>query len=388
MRRLVRLLALFALAVGIAVVVRFNEGYLLLVLPPYRVEISLTLALFLSAISFLLFYGVVRGIALALALPVRVGAFRRRRQSEKAAASLRDGWRLLFEGRYSQAMRKADEAYAAGESPGLAALLAARAAQHLREIEKEKTWLARVDADDPRLTPARLMLEAEMYLDARCFSEAVATLERLQATSGRHIAALRLELRAHEACGNWPEVLRLTRLLEKRKAFPPEMAEQIKLWAYRELVRQRTDLAQLLRVLNALPAAERSARLAYVFAEALLAEGAHDEAQGLIESQLAVEWDTPLVRLYGQVRASDPTACIARAEAWLLDHPDDAELLLSLGRFCLTQRLWGKAQSYLEASLALNDRREVRLDLARLFEQTERSPAALPHYRAAAEQAG
>jgi HemY protein len=178
---LVRLLALFALAVGIAVVVRFNEGYLLLVLPPYRVEISLTLALFLSAISFLLFYGVVRGIALALALPVRVGAFRRRRQSEKAAASLRDGWRLLFEGRYSQAMRKADEAYAAGESPGLAALLAARAAQHLREIEKEKTWLARVDADDPRLTPARLMLEAEMYLDARCSSEAVATLERLQA---------------------------------------------------------------------------------------------------------------------------------------------------------------------------------------------------------------
>ncbi len=386
MRRLFRLLALFALAVGIAVAARFNDGYLLLVLPPYRVDISLNLVLLLSAMSFLLFYGVVRGIVLALTLPERVDEFRRRRQRDKAAESLHDGWRLLFEGRFSQAMRKASEAYGAGESPGLAALLAARAAQQLREVEKVEAWLARVDRDDRRMTSARLMLEAEMYLEARRFADAADALRRLQNTSGRHIAALRLELRAHEGCGNWLEVLRLTRLLEKRDALPPEMAEQIKLRAYREMIRQRMDLAQLLSALHSLPAAECSARLTCVFAEALLAEDAQDEAQRLIESRLAVEWDATLVRIYGQVRASDPTACIARAETWLTEHPDDADLLLSLGRLCLTQRLWGKAQSYLEASLALDDRREVRLDLARLFEQTERSSLALPHYRAAAEQ--
>ena len=44
MRGLLWLLTLFALAVGIALAARFNDGYLLLVLPPYRAEISLNLA--------------------------------------------------------------------------------------------------------------------------------------------------------------------------------------------------------------------------------------------------------------------------------------------------------------------------------------------------------
>ncbi len=47
MTKLLWLLALFALAVGIALAARFNEGYLLRVLPPYRAEVSLNLAFFL-----------------------------------------------------------------------------------------------------------------------------------------------------------------------------------------------------------------------------------------------------------------------------------------------------------------------------------------------------
>jgi HemY protein len=101
-----------------------------------------------------------------------------------------------------------------GNMANLVCLLAARAAQHLREVGKAQYWLEQVDRDDRRMTPARLMVEAEIHLESRCFTEAAETLQRLQEISGRHIAALRLELRAHEACGNWPEVLRLTRLLD------------------------------------------------------------------------------------------------------------------------------------------------------------------------------
>ena len=47
MRGLLWLLALFALAVGISLAARFNDGYLLLVVPPYRIEVALSLAIFL-----------------------------------------------------------------------------------------------------------------------------------------------------------------------------------------------------------------------------------------------------------------------------------------------------------------------------------------------------
>ena len=47
MKGLLWVLALFALAVGISLAAHVNDGYVLLVLPPYRAEISLNLAILL-----------------------------------------------------------------------------------------------------------------------------------------------------------------------------------------------------------------------------------------------------------------------------------------------------------------------------------------------------
>jgi HemY protein len=389
MRGLLWLLTLFALAVGISLAARFNDGYVLLVVPPYRAEISLNLAMLLVVGGFVTLYGVLRTISLTLSLPNRVREFRERRRRDKAAGTFQDAMRLLFEGRYSQALKKAGEAHAAGQSPGLAALVAARAAQRLREPYKQEAWLDRASSDDPQMQSARLMLEAEMYLDARRFDDAVAALQRLQKIAGRHIAALRLELRAQQGCGHWDEVLRIARLLEKRDGLLPELAHEIKLKAHQENVHQRrTDLAQLLAYLGQVPANESSPRLARLFAEAMINLGAQDAAQRIIETQLDAAWDSSLISLYGRASGSNLnlTSRIARADKWLLQHPDDPQLLLALGRLCLAQRLWGKAQAYLEASLSLADQREVRLELAHLFEQTERSDDAMRHYRAAVEQ--
>ena len=182
-------------------------------------------------------------------------------------------------------------------------------------------------------------------------------------------------------------MLRLVRLLEKRDGVAPPLAEEIKLKAHQENIRRlRGDAGQLLDYLRQLPARENSPRLAIPLAEGLIEHGANDEAKRLIEGQLGVQWNSALISLYGRLRGPDLISCIARAEAWLLEHPEDPCLLLALGRLCLAQSLWGRAQSYLEASLSLAEQREARLELARLLEQTERSVEALPHYRAAAEQ--
>ena len=57
-------------------------------------------------------------------------------------------------------------------------------------------------------------------------------------------------------------------------------------------------------------------------------------------------------------------------------------MLLALGRMCMKQRLWGKAQSYLEASLALEETRDAHLALADLCDQLEQSDEANRHFRA------
>ena len=49
MKILIWVIALFVLAVGFVVAARYNDGYVLIVLPPYRVEVALNLEPFLTS---------------------------------------------------------------------------------------------------------------------------------------------------------------------------------------------------------------------------------------------------------------------------------------------------------------------------------------------------
>jgi HemY protein len=387
MKGLLWVLMLFALAVGVSLAAHFNEGYVLLVAPPYRVELSLNLAILLLLGGFLLFYGGMRAVALTRQLPRRVREFRERRQRDKTITTFNDAVRLLFEGRFSQAMKQAAAAHAAGQSPALAALLAARAAQRLREPEKMKEWLALTVQADARMHAASLMLEAEMQVEMRCFDAAIQTLGQLQRDAGRHIAALRLELRAQQGCGHWDQVLRLVRLLEKRNVLMPEVAQDIKQKAHQANILQcRTDIERLQAYQHALPGHENSALLVHELAAAMFELGACELAASSLEAQLEKSWDDTLVALYGRCPGGALPARIARAEMWLSAHGESAQLRLALGRMYLAQGLWDRAQAHLEAALALADQREVRLELARLHEQMQRNDEAMKHYRAAAGQ--
>jgi HemY protein len=106
----------------------------------------------------------------------------------------------------------------------------------------------------------------------------------------------------------------------------------------------------------------------------------------VVEDALAAQWDSDLVDYYAECLGTSVTKQLARAEVWLADRPQDAVLLLVLGKLCAHEELWGKAQSYLEASLSIESRHSTHLELARLFERTGRSEDATAQYRKALEQ--
>lgn len=389
MRGLFWILALFGLAVAVSLGASLNQGYVLLVLPPWRMEISFNLFIVAAILLFAATYVVLRSLSVTFRLPARVKAHREQVRREKAGAVFQDAVRLLFEGRFGQALKKAMEAHGNGTATGLSALIAARAAQRMRDPEKQQGWLERAKNDDPRTEAATLMLEAEMLNDSRRFDEAVAVLKRFQEKHGRHLAALRLELRARQGCQDWDGVLRVARQLEKRGALPGEVAREVKLQAHLASVADRAGEASRLKsYLKEIPKAECAPRLMAAAARGLIGLGADSEAQGLIEGTLdgsdESAWQTDLVALYGFIQGGDITSRIARAEHWLRGHPGDAGLLLTLGRLCVRQRLWGKAQSYLEASLAVAQTRDAHLELAHLFDQLERTEEANRHYRQSA----
>ena len=380
MRTLVWIVALFALAAGLVVAARYNTGYALLVSPPYRIELSLNLLAILLAAGFVVVYLLVRTISGTMRLPVRVQRYRAARRREKAHGRLAEALHEFFAGRYARAEKAALESIRLGEQAGLAAMLAARAAHALRAHERRDAYLAQAATLIPETDAARIATEAELLLDDRRYQDA---LDTLGALPRKHTAALRYELRAQQALRNWDQVLALIGELEKRGVFDVEQAGQIRVRAQVEsLKRKAHDERTLTEAWQKIPARERKdTKVAAAAAQGYIALGVCGKAHEVIEQSLGENWDSALAVLYAECDSGDTLRRIEHAENWLAREPRDAALLLVLGRLCARQGLWGKAQSYLEASIAIEPSWSAHHALAQLQEKLGNAEAAHSHAR-------
>ena len=62
---------------------------------------------------------------------------------------------------------------------------------------------------------------------------------------------------------------------------------------------------------------------------------------------------------------------------------EEAGLLLALGKLCLHQKLWGKAQNYLEASISLTPSHAAYEALGQLAERLGKPEQASKYYQQA-----
>jgi HemY protein len=396
MRSLSWLLAVFAAAVAFVILGRVHAGYVLFVHPPYRVEVSMLFFALTALLSFLLLYLLLRLAGQTLALPATVRAYRARRRRERSHAALAAALQAYYEGRYARAEKEATLAFESGPVPGVAALLAARAAHQMRDFERRDRWLERADGSGDGLQAARLVSRAEIALEERDFVSARDALRNLHDAGPKHIATTRMLLRAERGAGAWDEVLRLATLLAKRDAIAPALAEEYKVQATVELLQRSAadDGAAFERRWRGMPSRDQlQPRIAAAAARHATVLGKPALAREILERALAEEWSPHLVLLYGELparmdaaqRAAEARTRIEHAERWLLERSRDAELLAALGRLCAHAELWGKARSFLEASLSFEESRAARLELARLAEHLGESADAQRHYRKAAE---
>jgi HemY protein len=395
MRGLFWLLAVFAAAVALVLLARVDSGHVLFYYPPWRVEMSMVFFAVAALVSFLVLYYLFRLIGHAVALPASVRAWRARRRRDRAHTALAAALQAYYEGRYARAEKEAGYAADNGPTPGVAALLAARAAHQMRAFERRDRWLERADGLGDSLQAARLVSRAELALEDRDFGAARDALRSLHGAGPKHVASTRLLLRAERGAGAWDEVLRLASQLSKRDAIAPALAEEYKVQATVELLgRSADDAGAFERRWRSVAATDRvQPRIAAAAARNATALGKAVLARDILENALAAEWVPQLVALYGQLpermeqetRITEARARITRAEQWLLDRERDAQLLATLGRLCAQAELWGKARSFLEASLSFEESRAARIELARLAERLGKADEAQRHFRKAAE---
>lgn len=380
MRTLLWVVGLFALAVALTVAARYNPGYVLIVSSAHRVELSLNFAIVLLAIAFAIGYFLVRALSVTLGMPALAAGFRREQERVRARRAFEEALKAYFEGRFGRAERAARDAVGQRESAALGLAVAARAAHELRAYQRRDEYFHEMERLAPAETYLRLMTQAELLLDERRYHDALQTLAKLK---DKHTAALRLELKAHQLARNWDQVLLLLGQLDRREVFEPALLSQLKRYAQTEnLKRKALDARTLRSYWDKLSAEDRrDNRIAAAAAQCFIALGGCTEAHAIIEESLESSWDPALLPLYVECLPRDARRYLERAESWLREHPGDPGLLLGLGELCMHQGLWGKAQSYLEASLAIDPSHSAYVQLGRLLERIGKPEEASRVYR-------
>lgn len=144
MKLLLWLILIFALATGFTLAGKYDPGYVILVYPPLRIELSLALFVMLLVALTLLIGALFRVSAATFKLPAQARAFRRQRRIASGQRALRDAMAADLAGDYHAAEQAARRAIDLDYEPRLAALLAARAASH-HSTARQHEWLTLAD---------------------------------------------------------------------------------------------------------------------------------------------------------------------------------------------------------------------------------------------------
>ena len=376
---------LIAAAACIGLAIAEDAGYVLIAYKSFRYESSVWATLALIVVLWLMIWGIKLLVELVTASTGLVNPWSRRNRSRRVQIAIEQGQMDLAEGRWASAQKHLARAAEAERQPLLFYLGAARAANELGHYEESDKLLERALQRQPQAELAIALSHAQLQVDRADTDGALNTLQAMHERHPHNVQVLRQLQRLHQQRGDWTALIRLLPELRKDKVLPAkELAElESRAWGQNlNLAAQRETegeaaLQSLQRAWQQLTSAQRQEpALVLAYAEQLRQLGAQGEAEEVLRGALKRSYDSHLVRLYGLLRGKDPVKQLQTAEGWLKAHPADPSLLLTLGRLCLQNSLWGKARDYLEGSLKLQRNPEACAELARLLAQlgeTDRS---------------
>lgn len=321
-----------------------DPGYVLLRLRGWRVETTVVAALVMLLLAWALLTVVWR----LARWPFGAFSRRHRRLSQQRLGA---GLIALIEGRHGDAERDLNRASRLDSLRGPALLAAAEAALRRGEHGRALEALDQAAQSAPqaaRVLRARLLRREGKPAAALALLAPEADKGTLTPGGWRELAHSAL------ASGDLRRAREALTPLQKSGALGHRAYAALEAQVLAAALQAAADGAELNALWSQLPKTQRRvgavidayARRAAVFGLTL---PAMDE----VESALRREWSPRLIETYGTLAGDDVEARLRRAEGWLDAHPNDATLLLTLGRMCVRLKLWGKARPYLERSLAL-----------------------------------
>jgi HemY protein len=389
MRKLIVALILIALSVALVSLLNENNGYAMFGVGNWTVEGSLAMFVLLDLALFLVLYFGIRTLIRLWSIPDRWKKWRETRQRRRAQNSLSSGLLDMASGKWKSAEQKLIKYADVSDRPILNYLSAARVAQERGVFAKRDSYLKLAQESMPSEQLAVSITQAELQLSNNQMEQALATLTHLRKIAPKHDYVLKLAQELYLRLENWSALKQLLPEISKSDAISKDELKDLEIKIHAGLIQQAVtdvDKDRFSTVWKQVPKHLRNqAEIVETYVQQLLENDRDDEAERLLEKAIEKTWDERLVELYGLIEGERPDKQLNRAESWLKEHKQSPALLLALAHICLRSKLWGKARSYLEASIGASPTIAAQHELGVLLEQMGEKDLAMESYRAGLE---
>ena len=398
MKALIWLVVLFAGAAAVAVLTHSYPGNVFIIIGDELRRVSLNTFILTTVVFVVVLYLLLSLLGRVVSIPGGMRRYGKRRRSAKVADALNEAGQAFFEGRFQKAQTEAEKVLKnkeCGDAAPLALMLAAYSAEQTNDDTAKQGYLQRLAALPESMQLSRYLLEAESALERYDYEAAQTSIDAARKLNPGLTRLLQLELRMAVDQKDAMKVLRLTEQLAKAGALSATELQQYQWVAYRQLLAQCHDAKALKTCLKRIPEADQKGGLSVEIAERFQQLGLYAQAAKWAKANYPLKRDVALLNVLFESSANlsdkEQQQAFEAADGWLKTYREDTDLLLALGEAAYQRQLWGKAQSYLEASLSQHPSIQAHLALAKVFKATEQKALAEQHQAAAlvlVEQAG
>jgi len=317
-------------------------------------------------------YALVRLLISIVSIGKRNVAERVARQRQHSQDELNRGLIALSAGNWTEAEQILTRSAYGATTPLVHYLAAARAAELQGALSRRDEWLAKALDVAPAEKAAVHITQAEMLLRHNQINAALATLEQLDASGHQNARGLMLLARIYRQQNNWQQLKALEPKLRSTAGIAPSAVDEVLAQVHLDMLKaagNAKDREQLARTWRDVPKSMSDRPdVVVAYARAAMACGAHELAERELRELLKSQWDEAAILAYGDVEVDEPLSLLQHLEKWLNERPQDPILLFTCARCCIRIELYGKARSYLEASLGIKPRLETYQMLAQLLE--------------------
>ncbi|MDG9666219.1 heme biosynthesis HemY N-terminal domain-containing protein [Hahella sp. CR1] len=388
------LVLLISLAIGVALgfLVQLDAGYVRVSWLNWLVETNVWIAFALLIGFYFALHYLFRTLSTTLAVRAGWRQWRKKRKYSRAQQNTIRGLLHYAEGNWKQAQKFLSGSAEQSDTPLINYLASAQAANELGNEKESDLFLKKAFDNTPGGDVAIGVTQAQLQLARGQLEQCLSTLLNLRKKTPHHPFVLKLLQQVYTRLNDWQKMSEILPELRKYKVLKDDEVEKLELETWLNLLRQACDEALRTRKgefnsepLNAIwdrmPAnLRKNPHVIYAYASQLMRLGAGGQAETLLRKALKQHWSDILIDLYGQIAGGNVAEQLLAAEHWLKERPNDASLLLALGRLSLRNERWSKAKEYFEASLKLKRRRETYYELARLLAAMDQPQASNEYF--------